>query len=37
MNKLMAAFLAVVMSILSPSVWSHSDKYFDSVDAPHGG
>ncbi len=37
MNKLMAAFLAVVMSILSPPVWSHSDKYFDSVDAPHGG
>jgi hypothetical protein len=37
MNKLMAAFLAVGMSILSPPVWSHSDKYFDTVDAPHGG
>lgn len=37
MNKLMATFLAVVVSILSSPVWSHTDEYFDSVDAPHGG
>ena len=37
MNKLMATCLAVVVSILSPPVWSHTDEYFDSVDAPHGG
>lgn len=37
MNKLVATFLAVVMLILSPHVWSHTDEYFDSVEAPHGG
>ena len=37
MNKLMATFLAVVVSILSSPVWSHTNEYFDSVDAPHGG
>ncbi len=37
MNKLMATFLAVVGLILSPPAWSHTDEYFDSVNAPHGG
>jgi hypothetical protein len=37
MNKLMVTFLAVVGLILSPIAWSHTDEYFDSVNAPHGG
>ncbi|MEE8254020.1 MAG: hypothetical protein V3S58_00240 [Nitrosomonadaceae bacterium] len=37
MSKLMVIFLAVVALILSPLVWSHTDEYFDSVNAPHGG
>ena len=37
MNKLMVTFLAVVALILSPPAWSHTDEYFDSVNAPHGG
>ncbi len=37
MNKLVATFLAVVVLILSPHVWSHTDEYFDSVEAPNGG
>ncbi len=37
MNKLVATFFAVVVLILSPHAWSHTDEYFDSVEAPHGG
>ena len=37
MNKLMVTFLAGMVLILSPPVWSHTDEYFDSVNAPHGG
>ncbi len=37
MNKPVATFFAVVVLMLSPHVWSHTDEYFDSVEAPHGG
>ncbi|TFH06872.1 MAG: hypothetical protein E4H07_09865 [Nitrosomonadales bacterium] len=37
MNKSRIIFLTVITLIFSTPVWSHTDDYFDSVDAPHGG
>ncbi|TFH08778.1 MAG: hypothetical protein E4H07_07215, partial [Nitrosomonadales bacterium] len=37
MNKSRIIFLTVIALIFSTPVWSHTDDYFDSVDAPHGG
>ena len=37
MNKLI--FCLIVSTLLSPTVpaWAHTDEYFESVEAPHGG
>ena len=37
MNKSIIFFLAFISLILSPLSWSHTDEYFDSIAAPHGG
>ena len=37
MNKSIIFFLAFISLILSTPAWSHTDEYFDSVAAPHGG
>tara|TARA_B100000686_G_scaffold271064_1_gene287630 strand:- start:5864 stop:6373 length:510 start_codon:yes stop_codon:yes gene_type:complete len=37
MNKLRAFILPFILLVFSPLAWSHTDKYFDSVAAPHGG
>ena len=37
MNKSRIFFLAFISLILSPQAWSHTDEYFDSIAAPHGG
>lgn len=37
MNKLIRIFLVLVPFFLPSSVWAHTDEYFDSVEAPHGG
>ena len=37
MDKLIIFFLAFISLILSPLAWAHTDEYFDSVAAPHGG
>jgi hypothetical protein len=37
MNKSIISFLALISLILSSTAWSHTDEYFDSIAAPHGG
>tara|TARA_Y100001936_G_C16086977_1_gene682514 strand:+ start:1298 stop:1852 length:555 start_codon:yes stop_codon:yes gene_type:complete len=37
MNKLGAFILPFILSFFSSLAWSHTDQYFDSVVAPHGG
>ena len=37
MNKSRAFILPFILLIFSSLAWSHTDEYFDSVAAPHGG
>ncbi|MBL80053.1 MAG: hypothetical protein CMH70_08515 [Nitrosomonadaceae bacterium] len=37
MNKLRAFILSFILLAFSSIAWSHTDQYFDSVVAPHGG
>jgi hypothetical protein len=37
MNRTMTAFLLGATLAVSMSDWAHTDEYFDSIEAPHGG
>lgn len=37
MNRTMTAFLLGATLAVSMSAWAHTDEYFDSIEAPHGG
>ena len=37
MNKSRAFILPLILLIFSSLAWSHTDEYFDSIAAPHGG
>jgi len=37
MNKMIVTILTGLMLVLSPTVWSHTDMYLDTVKALHGG
>jgi hypothetical protein len=37
MTKTIPALVLGTLLTLSPSAWAHTDEYFESVDAPHGG
>lgn len=37
MSKSIISFLTLISLVLSPLALSHTDEYFDSVSAPHGG
>lgn len=37
MNTRMRLFVLGTILALSPSAWAHTDEYFESVEAPHGG
>ena len=37
MNKSRAFILPFILLMFSSLAWPHTDEYFDTVDAPHGG
>lgn len=37
MNRTMTTFLLGAMLVVSVSACAHTDEYFDSIEAPHGG
>lgn len=37
MNKLVPCLVFVVLLVQALPAWPHTDEYFESVDAPHGG
>ena len=37
MNKTIGGMILVSLLVVSPLAWAHTDEFFESVEAPHGG